>query len=390
MFAVSHDIVNRNEYLIMIGNPGVGKSTILNALVGSATFRAGINPQTGLTTCLQLVEEPPGSKKFYGDTPGLVDMQKREEAAREIATALRQDGRYKLVFVVMEESLRVRPQDVATINIVLDAIKLEKGEIDVPYGIIVNKITEKRLARLYEDNELMKLFQDSLNQKHHTRDFHFYLHNEALEDEDDALHEPTAELLRFLDDLHFLDIKPNQVADITTETFDQVEQAVDEQIAILAHELQDMQARRAEAVKEKRYTQRDVCFQIKRDLRPIDMVEDRLRLTGQVERVFETTLEKVFGPLDEGKPLKLLITIKIVSNGAGMLSQVIKIITGRRRSYPMLEIEYRLESNTGTLVDRKAFQIHPVAGVNDEIVMKMAKEMSSDIANDVCDKMKWF
>jgi len=212
------------QYILFMGNPGAGKSTLLNALVGRLEFRSGISPGKGLTTDLQVVEEPPESKIFYGDTPGLADVTFREEAAKEITKALRKNGRYKLVFVVTEESLLARPQDVATINLILDAIELENGNKDVPYGIIVNKITQKRFARLYENNEQMKRFQDCFTQKHRACDFHFYLHDEALEDEDDALHKPTTELLTFLDDLGYVNIEPTQVADITTKTSETNEQ----------------------------------------------------------------------------------------------------------------------------------------------------------------------
>jgi len=382
-------IMCRKQHTIFIGNPGVGKSALLNALVGRKAFCSGINAGTGLTRVLQSEEEPPGSNIFYVDTPGLEDMCTQEKAAKEIAAALRLDGIYKLVFVVTEESLRVRPQDITTINLVLDVIKLENGEMDVPYGIIVNKITGKRLAKL-NDNEQMKSFQDSLNQKHSTHDFHFYLHNNALKDEDDMLHTATNELIEFLEDLDSLDIKPTQVADITTTTFDQVTTDVENWIKNLAMELKERQGRRAEAVRTNRYTQRDVSFQIKRELRPKDMVEDRLRLSRWVEHVLETTLEKVFGPPDEGKPLTLFITIKIVSNGAGILNQVIKLVTGRRWSYPMLEIDYMLKSELGALIDGRIFNIHRVSGVNDDIVMRMAEGMTSELVNDVCVKLKWF
>jgi len=145
-------------------------------------------------------------------------------------------------------------------------------------------------------------------------------------------------------------------------------------------------------VEKKRYTQRDVRFQIKCQLRLKDMVEDWLQLTGQVEQEFGMALEKAFGPHDQGKPLTLLITIKIVSNGASILNQVIKLVMGRRWSYPMLEIDYILkskESEEGILIDGRLFKIRYITGVNDDIVMMMAMEMTSKVVDDVYDKLKW-
>ncbi len=320
-------MATRKEYLILIGNPGVGKSTILNALLGRTAFRSGINAGTGLTTHLKLIEEPPGSNKFFGDTPGLADMHKREQAAKEITKALRQDGIYKLVFVVTAESLRVRPESVATINIVLNTIKIENG-YDVPYGIIVNKITKKNLHRLINNDEEMHLFQECFTQKHRTNQFHFCLYDYALRDENDKLHTPTDELRAFLKDLDSLDIKSSRVSNIETNLFDGEVGNCSHQIKNLKQTYAAIMARREQAVRNKRFKYSDVRVVVKRNLRPSDMVMDRLKLAEEVQHKLETTLTDSFGPPLIHKPLTLRISLEALSYGVGVLQHVLDIFFG--------------------------------------------------------------
>lgn len=86
-------------------------------------------------------------KVTYMDTPGLQDIKMRKQAAEAISTALKQDGKYQVVFVVTVESGRIRPEDVAVIKLVLDSAK----EITW-YGVIFNKLS-KGVMRGIEENE---------------------------------------------------------------------------------------------------------------------------------------------------------------------------------------------------------------------------------------------
>ena len=123
-----------SEIIVFCGNPGVGKSSLCNSVFQQARFRSGVSARTGMTTEKQ---EHLHGGKLYIDTPGLADPDKRVPAGKEIEEALKKNSNYKIVFVATLESGRVRPQDVATIETVCEAIK-----VPFEYGLIFNKVTK--------------------------------------------------------------------------------------------------------------------------------------------------------------------------------------------------------------------------------------------------------
>ena len=141
--------------IIVIGNPGAGKSTILNGLAEEVLFTSGISLGSGLTYQL---DEKRNENGIFFDTPGLADDTHREAAGKAISTALRKGGSFKVLFFVLTESGRIVVQDVTTIKLVLDAVP----EIKNNYGIVINKIpisVGKALARSEtKDIFLTKLF----------------------------------------------------------------------------------------------------------------------------------------------------------------------------------------------------------------------------------------
>lgn len=123
--------------IICVGNPGAGKSTLLNSLLGEVVFRAGFSLGQGLTQHLQK-EEHGGI--VYIDTPGLADSGQRKRAAEEVTRAFRTHTSFKLVFVITLEACHIRPQDKATMELVLDAIQGACCSSTPEYCVVVNKV----------------------------------------------------------------------------------------------------------------------------------------------------------------------------------------------------------------------------------------------------------
>lgn len=251
---------------MMVGNPGVGKSTLLNGVTGKAHFHSGDSPGQGMTTVLQLIKADDGV--WYGDTPGLADVNLREQAAVEISKALRSgEGDYKIVFVVTEEAARVRPPDNVTIKLVLDALPKDKK---ISYGIVVNKLSKKLKERLETEPGFSNEFFTCLNQgrDHPTAYIHLYGRNDDLENETDRLHEPTPAFRQFLQMLPAVRIKPEEVADVQASEFaalqekfeaellrlrgdkDALQVQMDKDKEELTNQIADMRAAHAQALEE--------------------------------------------------------------------------------------------------------------------------------------------
>ena len=129
--------------IIAIGNPGAGKSALLNSLGGQLLFESGVNIGRGKTYRL---DERKNERGHFLDTPGLADEELRKAAGKAISEGLRMGGQFKVLFFVTEQSGRVLLQDATTIQLIHDAAP----EIGDEYGIIVNMVSKGVLKKLNE------------------------------------------------------------------------------------------------------------------------------------------------------------------------------------------------------------------------------------------------
>ena len=199
---------------IFIGNPGTGKSTLLNSLLGIIKFKSGVSFGKGLTTILQ--EETDQYGNIWADTPGLSDIALRKRAAEEIVLALQKNGVYKIIFVMTLEAGRVRPDDITTMRLVHSACEI----IGIKYSIVVNKVTTGMFNHMENEDE-KKILLASLNHGlPGTRSIYFFpLDLSAHDEKDTAVNLPDC-FIDFLNTCPTVHIKPNDVSAIKENEFE--------------------------------------------------------------------------------------------------------------------------------------------------------------------------
>lgn len=221
---------------LLIGNPGTGKSTILNGLIGKSKFKSGISYGSGMTYQLEKVEE--GWHTFM-DTPGLSDVKRRDDAAKAITEALKQNGHYKIFFVITLQNGRVRPEDVATMKLVLKAAPI------TDYGIIINQVPPREYGELTSlegdvaREQVLGLLRATLPQGKATRHIHFMRRDDDLEGRDNVVKPLPGDAFRFILDTPGMMIKSKDVEKVRAHEYEELERKLSEELAEMQTALQE-------------------------------------------------------------------------------------------------------------------------------------------------------
>ena len=173
---------------LCIGNVGSGKSTLLNGILNEPIFKTK-------TTTLQVAKDSYGRRCI--DTPGLAHTDINVKAAQEIDLAFLMEGSFTLLFVITLEAGNVRPDDIATMRLVLEATHLKTDE----FSVIVNKISPPILKCIDTDegfrNLLHMIINSTLPEK--TNFIHYFPHIKELANAKDQKLPLTDALYQFLE-----------------------------------------------------------------------------------------------------------------------------------------------------------------------------------------------
>lgn len=222
----------RPTTFLFAGNPGAGKSTLMNGLIGDLVFKSGVSFGGGMTYKLDTYHVPP---HLFCDTPGLADVKLREQAAQSITEALKQGGIFKIIFVITLEAGRLRPQDVATVSTILDAAPINNS-----YGIIVNKIPVKTATTILENpaglspSPQERLFAEFITSvPKFTQHITFLTYDEDMVDENDKLCDLPDHLRSWIASIPVVDIDAKQVSDVRIDQFEAIQEKCEAMMAEL-------------------------------------------------------------------------------------------------------------------------------------------------------------
>ena len=160
------------------------------------------------------------------DTPGLCDVEKRKQAAEAITKALKQEGIYKVFFVLTLDHGRLRPDDIALLQLVLEsASELTK------YYLIINQVISSLKKKLADSNSIFNiLLRGGVKKENLPAETLIMKRDDEIEGESDMYIKDAGKLIRFVRNADGVQIYSKRVKDIQIQEFEKIRQQVEKEI----------------------------------------------------------------------------------------------------------------------------------------------------------------
>uniref|UniRef100_A0A7S1ESZ4 AIG1-type G domain-containing protein n=1 Tax=Timspurckia oligopyrenoides TaxID=708627 RepID=A0A7S1ESZ4_9RHOD len=153
---------NINIKVLVLGETGVGKSTISNSLVNDASFESGPSDGGGLT--VEKKSRVVGGVEYI-DVPGYNDAKKENIniASKAVSKILKESGPLVAVFVIELIPWRLKNTDICAMSGLVSALNT-MNDNNVKFGVIINKADEEFLEEWSEGTQGCSEFKALLTQ----------------------------------------------------------------------------------------------------------------------------------------------------------------------------------------------------------------------------------
>lgn len=164
----------------------------------------------------------------------------RQKAADSITQALKQNGFYKIFFVVVLQNGRVRPEDIATMTLVLNAAPITH------YGIIINQLSPREYKDLFSREsgaaeKVLGMIWSSVGRDKASPHVHCMKRDQDLEGADNVVKDLPQDLVDFIQQTPGMEIRSQEVGQVQASLFEEKMEQLEQTINRLQRDKEELQ-----------------------------------------------------------------------------------------------------------------------------------------------------